>query len=74
MSSTLMHPSTKSHKPALSAAFSMAPLVRLADAVVLLLAKQRSRMALGRLDDRMLRDIGIDRATACNEAERPIWR
>lgn len=74
MSSTLMHPSTKSHKLALSAAFGIAPLVRLADTVVLMLAKQRSRMALGQLDDRMLRDIGIDRATAANEAERPIWR
>ena len=74
MSSTLMHPSAKSHKPAFSAAFRVSALVRLADAVVLMLAKQRSRMALGQLDDRMLRDIGIDRATACNEAERPIWR
>jgi len=74
MSSTLMHPSSKSHKPALAAAFSVSTLVRLADVVVAMLAKQRSRMALGQLDDRMLRDIGIDRATACNEAERPIWR
>jgi uncharacterized protein YjiS (DUF1127 family) len=28
---------------------------------------------LGALDDRMLRDIGIDRATAHREAGRPFW-
>jgi uncharacterized protein YjiS (DUF1127 family) len=73
MSSTLMSPSTPSRKPALPA-FSAAAMVRLADAVVLMLAKQRSRFALSQLDDRMLRDIGLDRATAAHEAEQPIWR
>ncbi|MEO8558925.1 MAG: DUF1127 domain-containing protein [Rhodospirillales bacterium] len=72
MSSTLMSPAN-SHKPAFAAAFGLG-LVRLADSVVLTLAKQRSRMVLSQLDDRMLRDIGIDRATAAHEAGQPIWR
>ncbi len=72
MSSTIMHPAGKPRSGA--APFSAAVLVRLADTMALLMAKQRSRMALAQLDDRMLRDIGIDRATAANEAELPIWR
>ncbi len=80
MSSTMMSPvsgrSNKGNKPAgvFAAAFNAPLLVRLSDAVVTMLAKQRSRIALGQLDDRMLRDIGIDRATAANEAERSIWQ
>lgn len=72
MSSTIMHPAGKPRSWA--APFSAPGLVRLADTMALLLAKQRSRMALAQLDDRMLRDIGIDRATAANEADLPIWR
>ncbi|QQS15018.1 MAG: DUF1127 domain-containing protein [Rhodospirillales bacterium] len=34
----------------------------------------RSRRALLTLDDRMLRDIGVDRATARDEGEKPFWR
>jgi uncharacterized protein YjiS (DUF1127 family) len=33
----------------------------------------RSRRQLAQLDDRLLRDIGIDRATARLEAERGFW-
>lgn len=33
----------------------------------------RSRHALLSLDDRMLRDVGIDRAAAEAEARRPFW-
>lgn len=36
-------------------------------------AKQRSRRQLGRLDCRLLRDVGIDPATAQAEARRPLW-
>lgn len=34
----------------------------------------RSRRALLTLDDRMLRDIGVDRATARNEGDKGFWR
>ena len=32
------------------------------------------RHALLKLDDRMLRDIGISRADAAREADKPFWR
>ncbi len=34
---------------------------------------RRSRQQLAELDDRLLRDIGIDRAKARFEAERGFW-
>jgi len=37
-------------------------------------AKQRSRHQLGQLDPRLLRDIGIDRASAAEEARRSMWQ
>ena len=33
----------------------------------------RSRRQLAELDERLLRDIGLDRATARFEASRPFW-
>jgi uncharacterized protein YjiS (DUF1127 family) len=33
----------------------------------------RSRRQLARLDDRLLRDIGLDRATARFEADKGFW-
>ena len=32
------------------------------------------RRALASLDDRTLQDIGVSRATAIGEAEKPFWR
>lgn len=37
-------------------------------------AVRRQRRALARLDDRLLRDIGVDREAARKEAAKPIWR
>lgn len=34
---------------------------------------RRSRNQLAQLDERLLRDIGIDRATARYEASKPFW-
>lgn len=34
---------------------------------------RRERETLSRLDDRMLRDIGLTRGEAIDEASRPIW-
>lgn len=36
--------------------------------------RARSRRMLRGLDDRMLRDIGIDRAAADHEGSRPFWQ
>jgi len=35
--------------------------------------RKRSRNALGRLDDRMLDDIGVTYRQARKEAQRPFW-
>ena len=43
-------------------------------AVVLYIERQRQRRALLRLDDRMLRDIGLTRADVEREADKPFWR
>jgi uncharacterized protein YjiS (DUF1127 family) len=48
--------------------------VRLFDCLLLWLERARQRAALGRLDDRMLADIGCNRATAQAEADKPFWR
>ena len=37
------------------------------------LTAHRSRLDLNKLDDRLLEDIGVSRAEAKREAERPIW-
>lgn len=36
--------------------------------------RRDSRIALARFDERMLRDIGITRADALREANKPFWR
>jgi uncharacterized protein YjiS (DUF1127 family) len=36
--------------------------------------RARQRRALARLDDRLLRDVGLSRAQAVGEARKPFWR
>ena len=36
--------------------------------------RRRSRIALARLDDRLLRDAGLDALSAEAEAAQPFWR
>jgi uncharacterized protein YjiS (DUF1127 family) len=36
--------------------------------------RARSRVLLSRLDDRMLRDLGITRVDAARETDKPFWR
>ena len=38
------------------------------------IARQRQRRALGELDERLLRDIGVSRAAARQESTKPIWQ
>jgi uncharacterized protein YjiS (DUF1127 family) len=44
------------------------------DQVMGALERARGRRTLRLLDDRMLRDIGIDRGTAAYEGDKPFWR
>lgn len=73
MSSTLMHTATTRQAPIGRPAGANA-LVRLLTGWFNLQAKQRSRRQLAELDPRLLRDIGIDRATALDEAQRSVWQ
>jgi uncharacterized protein YjiS (DUF1127 family) len=49
-------------------------LVRLAETVAVGLERRRQRLALGRLDDRMLRDIGLTSADVEGEVSKPFWK
>ncbi|HTH18093.1 MAG TPA: DUF1127 domain-containing protein [Magnetospirillum sp.] len=48
--------------------------VRLFDRLLEWLERSRQRTALGRLEERLLADIGCDRASAAAEADKPFWR
>lgn len=47
---------------------------RARDTVGLWMERVRTRRALLTLDDRMLLDIGLSRADAWHEAEKPFWQ
>ncbi|MBL8667879.1 MAG: DUF1127 domain-containing protein [Rhodospirillales bacterium] len=49
-------------------------LIRAMDTLLACQDRARERHQLGELDDRLLRDVGIDRATADREALKPFWR
>jgi uncharacterized protein YjiS (DUF1127 family) len=61
------------HSPA-----SLPPLSRLVLAAALRVAtwetRQRTRKTLNRLDDHLLRDVGLDPLTAEAEASRKFWQ
>ncbi|MBK8176738.1 MAG: DUF1127 domain-containing protein [Rhodospirillales bacterium] len=48
-------------------------LIRTVDALGAWQERVRDRRRLATLDDQMLRDIGVDRATAIHEAAKPFW-
>ena len=73
MSSTIMHPSIGTGRTT-QVGRQNGLLVRLVVAWFDLRAKQRSRHQLAQLDPRLLRDIGIDRASAFEESQRSMWR
>jgi len=60
----------RSSVPAAVSAF----LVGLFDTVLTWRDRSRERHQLLTLDDRLLADIGIDRADAVQEAKKPFWR
>ncbi len=49
-------------------------LVRLAETVAVGIERRRQRHALARLDDRMLRDIGLTSADVEGELSKPLWK
>ncbi|MBC7907833.1 MAG: DUF1127 domain-containing protein [Rhodospirillaceae bacterium] len=49
-------------------------LVRLFDTLLGWIERSQQRHALGQLDERLLADIGVNRATAKSEADKPLWR
>jgi uncharacterized protein YjiS (DUF1127 family) len=49
-------------------------LIRALDALFAWQDRGRERRRLGRLDERLLHDIGVDRASADAEAFKPFWR
>lgn len=49
-------------------------LVRLAETVAVGIERRRQRLALARLDDRMLRDIGLTSADVEGEITKPFWK
>jgi uncharacterized protein YjiS (DUF1127 family) len=49
-------------------------LVRLAEFIAVGRERRRQRLALGRLDDRMLRDIGLTAADVEGEVTKPFWK
>lgn len=50
------------------------PVRRLLDRLRALRRRARGRALLARLDERMLRDIGVRREDAQREADKPFWR
>ena len=49
-------------------------LVRLVDSLAIARERRKQRRALARLDDRLLRDIGLSAADVEGELSKPFWR
>ncbi len=49
-------------------------LTRIADGLFQMIERRRQRATLQSLSDEALSDIGISRADADHEADRPFWR
>lgn len=62
-------------RPRLASRGAWASVVRRGRALVRLwLRRARTRRALAELDERLLRDVGLDPMTARAEARLPFWR
>ena len=76
---TLLHPATAPRPNRAARAFRVgaiprAVLSRLVEAVIAWRARARGRRLLASFDDRMLRDIGIDRIRVERESSTSFWR
>ncbi|OYX41835.1 MAG: hypothetical protein B7Z02_14620 [Rhodobacterales bacterium 32-67-9] len=63
----------KLHAPA-RGVLTLVTVARLGRLVRHWAGRRRSRIALSNLDERLIRDIGLDRMTCDDEALRPFWR
>jgi uncharacterized protein YjiS (DUF1127 family) len=50
------------------------PALSLMQTLALWLRRAQTRPRLDLLSDHELRDLGLDRGTACREAARPFWQ
>lgn len=50
------------------------PFTRIAQFLQNSAARRRDRLKLAHLDQRLLRDIGLDSAAASEECTKPFWR
>ena len=67
-------PELRRHPAVLSGGAFRRPLQYTFTALLIWLDRARQRRHLARLDDRMLRDIGLDRASIGQEIAKPFWR
>jgi len=56
------------------AAISRMSLTAALERILVWITVGRTRRMLAALDDRSLRDLGLDRATAAEESSKPFWR
>ena len=52
----------------------LGPVLRIASLLNVWEKRMVERQNLAEMDDRILRDMGIDRMSATREAEKPFWR
>lgn len=52
----------------------LGPVLRIASLLNVWEKRMVERQNLAEMDDRILRDMGIDRMSANQEAEKPFWR
>ena len=72
---TLSYALPAAPRPRLAGRSSWAALLHRGRALVRLwLRRARTRRALAELDERLLRDVGLDPMTAREEARLPFWR
>ncbi len=73
MSVNVFHPHAVSERFGLGIRLSSV-LLAVSDSLSRWRERSRQRRMLGRLDDRMLRDVGLSRADVEQEVSKPFWQ